>query len=123
MSGSGCTWRSALFIQDAVLHEQLGGLILLRRAAIHGAAQGGQGGLVVARLHVDHAQLPVGIGVGRVEGQGFLGIARGDEELTLLGVGLGDGDVGQGVLDAELLVDGGGFLEVLQGGVVELFCR
>ena len=87
--------------QGTVFHELDGGVIIHRGTAVHGAAQGGQGSLVVARLHVDHAQLPVGIGVGRVEGQGLLGIAGGNEELTLLGVGLGDGDVRQGVLDPE----------------------
>ena len=119
MSGRGLD-SEGLFVQGAILHEQAGGLILLRGAAVHGAAQGGQGGLVVARLHVDHAQLPVGIGVGGVKGEGFLGVAGGDEELTLLGVGLGDGDVRVGVLDPQLLVDGGGFFEVLQGGGVQL---
>ena len=110
----------ALSFRMTGVHEELGGLILLSRAAIHSAAQGGQGSLIIAGLHVDHPQLPVSIGVGGVKGEGFLSIAGSNEELTLLGVGLGNGDIWQGVLDPQLLVDGGSLLEVIQGGIKDL---
>ncbi len=118
--GEGQRRHIGAFVQDALLHKKPGRLILLGGAAIHGTAQGRQGGLVITRLDVDHAQLPIGIRVGGVKGEGFLGITGRNEEFPLLGIGLGNGDVGQRILDPKRLVDGGGLLEVFQGSVEHL---
>ena len=93
---------------------------LLGGAAFDGAAQGKDGAFVVAGTVVDDADLTVGVGVVGVDLEGAIGIARGCHSLTAADVGVGDGHVGDGVLDAELLVEADGFGEELESGVVLL---
>ena len=55
--------------------QLLQGAVIGGGAAIHGAAQGRQGRLVVAGLNVDHAQLAIDVRAGGVKEQGFLSVA------------------------------------------------
>ena len=93
---------------------------LFAGAAFHSAAQGKQRAFVVAGTVVDYADLTVGVGVVGVDLEGAIGIARGCHGFTIADVGVGDGHVGDGVLDAELLIEADGFGEELEGDRVLL---
>ena len=84
-------------------------------AALHSTAQGKDGALIVAGTVVDDADLPVGVGVVGVYLQGAIGIARGCHRFTAADVSVGDSHVGDGVFDAELLIEADGFGKQLKG--------
>ena len=94
---------------------------LLGVAAHDGTAQHLDGAFVVAGAVIDDAHLTIGVGIVGVDLERAVGIARGCHGFTHADVGVGDGHVGDGVVDAELIVEPGGFGEVFEGGFVAGF--
>ena len=83
-------------------------------AAFHGAAQRQEGAFVVAGTMIDDADLTIGVRVVGVDLKGAIGVTRGCHGFTIADVGVGDSHVGDGVLDAKLLIEADGFGKELE---------
>jgi len=105
----------------------LAGVLFPRQAGLFGvaahdtAAQHLDGTFVVAGAIIDDPHLTIGVGVVGVDLERAVGIARGCHGFTHADVSVGDRHVGDGVVDAELIVEPGGFGEVFEGGFVAGF--
>ena len=93
---------------------------LLGVAAHDGTAQHLDGAFVVAGAVIDDAHLTIGVGIVGVDLERAVGIARGCHGFTHADVGVGDGHVGDGVVDAELIVEPGCRSEIFEGGFILL---
>src|SRR3990172_5159944 len=109
--------RLRIAIEDVLAQDQNAHF---RSASIDGALQGQDGALIVASPEKDGPQPSVDIGIVGADCQRPLDVDSSNEELPLLQVGPADRQVGGGILDAQLVVDAGGAIEVLQGLIDQL---